>query len=38
MKLYDVEQSAQKDIVDSGQLPQIKSSSSIKDKFKSLRV
>lgn len=38
MKLYDVEQSAQKDIIDSGQLPQIKSNSSIKDKFKSLRV
>ncbi len=35
MKLYDVEQSAQIDIVDSGQVPQTNSS---KDKFKSLKV
>jgi len=35
MKLYDVEQSAQIDIVDSGQVPQTSSS---KDKFKSLKV
>jgi replicative DNA helicase len=35
MKLYDVEQSAQIDIVDSGQVPQTNSS---KDKFKGLKV
>lgn len=35
MKLYDVEQSAQIDIVDSGQVPQ---SNNPKDKFKSLKV
>ena len=37
MKLYDVEQSAQIDIVDSGQAPQINNYNS-KDKFKKLRV
>jgi hypothetical protein len=37
MKLYDVEQSAQIDIVDSGQAPQTNNSNS-KDKFKKLRV
>ena len=35
MKLYDVENSAQIDIVDSGQVPQTKNS---RDKFKSLKV
>lgn len=35
MKLYDVEQSAQMDIVDSGQVPQ---TNNPKDKFKSLKV
>jgi replicative DNA helicase len=35
MKLYDVEQSAQIDIVDSGQVPQ---TNNPKDKFKSLKV
>jgi hypothetical protein len=36
MKLYDVEQSAQIDIVDSGQVPQTNNSQ--RDKFKGLKV
>ncbi len=35
MKLYDVEQSAQMDIVDSGQMPQ---TNNLKDRFKKLKV
>jgi len=37
MKLYDVENSAQTDIVDSGQIPQ-SANSNFKNKFKSLKV
>ena len=40
MKLYDVEQSAQEDIVDSGQEKPVfdKSNSATRDKFKRLKV
>ena len=37
MKLYDVENSAQIDIVDSGQIPQ-STKNSPRDKFKNLKV
>ena len=36
MKLYDIEESAQKNIVDSGQ--QVDNKPSFKDKFKTLKV
>jgi len=38
MKLYDVENTAQMDIVDSGQIPKSINNSTTKDKFRSLKV
>jgi hypothetical protein len=38
MKLYDVENTAQMDIIDSGQIPKSINNSTIQDKFRSLKV
>jgi len=38
MKLYDVENTAQMDIIDSGQIPKSINNSTTKDKFRSLKV